>query len=311
MNPRISIIIPAYNAEKFLTQAIESVLCQTFSDWELIIVNDGSSDKTAEIMQTYSSQDCRIQSVSQTNQGVSKARNTGLALTKETPYVIFLDADDTWEPDALNILYSTFQSNPEHVGVYGSARYIDAEGARIRPGELEKACRNRKRYVNRRFVPIGPDEPTSFCTLLYGNCIHTPGVALLSREAIRRIGKFDGTVTHHEDLDYFIRMSRLGTFKFIDQVLLNYRRHGNNLSSQFDLMASTYKKVTKALCDSCDNNREQREAALGSYPLIQNIQLIGKLEYFVSCMRSREWVSGALQLKYAMGHFARSVRGRP
>lgn len=103
--PKISAIVPVYNASKYLSRCIESVLCQSFCDFELILINDGSTDQSEKIIMGYAQKDSRIIYKKQKNMGVSNARNTGIYLSKSS-FITFLDSDDCLLPEALNVLYS-------------------------------------------------------------------------------------------------------------------------------------------------------------------------------------------------------------
>lgn len=106
--PEISVIIPVFNVDKFLPRCLDSLLAQTFSDFELICINDGSTDACQDILEDYARRDSRIRVVSQANQGVSEARNYGLKLAS-APYITFVDADDCAHPQMLSCLYSTLR----------------------------------------------------------------------------------------------------------------------------------------------------------------------------------------------------------
>lgn len=97
---KVSVIIPVYNVEKYLESCLESIKSQTFTDYELILINDGSTDESVAIMRRYAKTDARIRIISQSNRGVSAARNLGLSVA-EGEYVLFVDSDDTILPDAL------------------------------------------------------------------------------------------------------------------------------------------------------------------------------------------------------------------
>lgn len=118
MNDLISVIMPAYNVEKYIAKSIESVLSQTYENLELIIINDGSSDGTENIILHYKKMDSRIQYIKQENQGVSVARNNGIDIANGI-YISFLDADDLWDNKALEKLYALMKSNSENKFVYG------------------------------------------------------------------------------------------------------------------------------------------------------------------------------------------------
>src|SRR5579872_4898002 len=134
----ISIVVPAYNAEKYLRQTIDSVLAQSLTLWELLIVDDGSKDGTAAMVGEYIRKDTRIRMVRQANAGLAAARNRGFMETDPaSAYITFLDADDVWEPDALETLVKTLEAHPQTPVAHGVARYIDGSGQPCRPGEAE------------------------------------------------------------------------------------------------------------------------------------------------------------------------------
>ena len=147
----VSIIIPAYNAERYLAYTIESVLAQTLDSWELVIVNDGSDDTTAAIAGSHAIRDGRIRVVEQPNKGVAGARNRGFAEASTlSQYVAFLEDDDIWAQDALEALLSMLEAHPQLVAANGLSRVVDAQGQPIEPGELELWGRRRRGVVGRR-----------------------------------------------------------------------------------------------------------------------------------------------------------------
>ena len=118
MNELISVIMPAYNVEEYIEKSIDSVLQQTYTNWELIIINDGSMDNTKKIVENYLHIDMRIIYLEQENKGVSVARNKGIDSAKGK-YIAFLDADDLWTKDALEKLYDLMKSDSDNKFVYG------------------------------------------------------------------------------------------------------------------------------------------------------------------------------------------------
>ncbi len=115
MCPDVSVIIPCYNHAHYLSYALESVLAQTYNDWEAIVVDDGSTDNTAEVTAQFN--DPRIRYIYQNNQGLSSARNTGIYASLAGA-IALLDADDVWEADYLEKMLPTLESNPEAAAVY-------------------------------------------------------------------------------------------------------------------------------------------------------------------------------------------------
>ena len=115
---RVSIVVPMYNTEQYLASTVESVLGQTFEDWELVLFDDGSQDRTLEIARDFERRDRRIRVVEGVNGGTAAARNRGFAATSTvSEFVIFLDNDDTWEPDALRLLIEALEAHPEYPAV--------------------------------------------------------------------------------------------------------------------------------------------------------------------------------------------------
>ena len=119
-SPKVSVLMPAYNVEKYIGEAIDSVLNQTFTDFEFIIVNDGSTDNTAKIIKQYAKKDKRIRFIdNHSNLGISRTRNNLLSLSN-TEYIAYLDSDDRMKPNRLAIQYRYMESHPD-VGVLGTA----------------------------------------------------------------------------------------------------------------------------------------------------------------------------------------------
>lgn len=123
--PHITVLMPAYNAERYICEAISSVLRQTFTGFELLIINDGSTDRTPEIIKSF--KDPRITLYNQSNSGVAAALNTGLKLAR-APYVARFDADDVCYPERLQVQYDFMQANPGYSIIGSAADYIDADG---------------------------------------------------------------------------------------------------------------------------------------------------------------------------------------
>ncbi len=125
----VSVIMPAYNAERFIAKAVDSVIAQTFKDWELIIIDDCSSDNTSEIAGSYSSADPRIKVLrNERNQGVSKSRTAGIE-SASAPWVAFLDSDDLWREDKLEKQFALLQRYPEAQILFTASAFIAADGA--------------------------------------------------------------------------------------------------------------------------------------------------------------------------------------
>ena len=125
--PIVSVIIPAYNAERFIPQAIQSVLEQTYQSYEIIVVDDGSTDKTKDILKEFEDKVCCIY---QENQGPSAARNAGIKISQGR-YICFLDADDIWTPDKLEVQVEFLECHPDISLVFSDHQDFDAGGGSV------------------------------------------------------------------------------------------------------------------------------------------------------------------------------------
>ncbi len=294
ITPTVSIVVPMFNGERFLSQTVNSILAQSFRDWELVLIDDGSKDGSADIATNYASNDERIRFVTQPNGGVANARNSGLKTTNsESEFVIFLDQDDTWEPDALADLISAIQSTPSAVAAFGIAQYVDDNGERIREGELEGALRDRLVFEKGKVRNLRIDEPSIFASLVICNQMVTPGLILMKREPLMKVGDFDQTVAPADDYDLYARMSRHGCIVFLDKLVLNYRLHSANASWSSNIRYATG-LVRKKLASSSENSSEQKILANKAYRAWHLYQIVNKPKYAWRCIKQG-------QLKIAMG----------
>lgn len=206
--PTVSVITAAYNRPKYLSEAIESVLAQTCGDWELIIVNDGSTNETPAVIERYAAHDARIRVISQPNQGLAKARNNGIAAARGR-YVAFLDDDDVWRPKKLAKQVAWCDANPQAGLCFSQAVLTDAALNPLR---------------------VFPDSwPSTFEELATRNRIPLPTV-MVRRECLECVGGFDETLRRSTDYDLWLRITRRYAFGCLPEPLALYRRHGQNMS---------------------------------------------------------------------------------
>jgi len=211
---RVSIIMPAFNREEYVAEAIDSVIAQTYEDWELIVVDDGSTDATLSIASTYADADpARIRILSQPNRGVVAARNAGIGISRGT-FVAFLDSDDTWEPGKLASQIAVYEADPNAAFVYTGFTTIEADGSRLRE------------------VLPDPRFQGDISELLWLVDNEILGATLLVRRStLLAVGMFDSRLAGAENLALRLRLAETGPVRFVDESLYNYRRHGTNLSS--------------------------------------------------------------------------------
>jgi glycosyltransferase involved in cell wall biosynthesis len=259
--PQVSVVVPAYNAERFLARTVESVRAQTFSSWELIVVDDGSSDATSAIARQSAAGDERITLHQQTNAGVAAARNAGLSVASANACAImFLDADDVLDPAAVEILYTLLGAHPTAVGVHGQARFIASDGLSIRQGEAEAWGRDRHALVDGRIVDWPVHLPTTLGVFVLGNRVITPGCVLLRRQPVQSVGGFDQDpgATAAEDYGLWLRLACLGDFLFVDQTIVSYRIHDRNASNNLTRMDAARWHIQRKLANSPEITGEQR-----------------------------------------------------
>jgi glycosyltransferase involved in cell wall biosynthesis len=205
--PAVSVIIPTYNRADLLTSTLRSVAEQTFTDYEIIVVDDGSNDGTREYISTCS---LPIQYHWQQNQGVSEARNHALRVT-HSPFVAFLDSDDLWKPRFLERTVGRLHECPDEALVYSDFVSTDAVGRVLRGHRKTPACG----WVTNR--------------LFASTFIHTSAVVARA-DIIRDAGGFDGRLTHNEDYDLWLRLSVRHRFGLIPEPLCMRRCHRDSLS---------------------------------------------------------------------------------
>ncbi len=210
MTPTVSVIIPAYNQARYLPLAVRSVLAQTWSDWEIVLVNDGSTDDTAAAAAQFS--DPRIRYIYQSNLGLSAARNTGVRAASGR-YLAFLDSDDEWEPEFLATCVRTLETNPKLAGVYTRNIFIDQNG-QVLPnigGEVVPAEQFRSRSLEGGYFP--------------------PNSVLVSAAVVHEMGLFDVQLTSEEDWDLWLRISERYVMQAIAQPLARYRSYTGSMST--------------------------------------------------------------------------------
>lgn len=250
----IDIVIPAYNAEDFLDHTIESVRRQTIEDWRLIVVDDGSGDGTVDIARAHADRDARIDIVGQSNGGVARARNAGLAKA-EGDFVMLLDHDDMLRPNALELLRAVLSDAPEAVGAHGLARKVDAGHSLPSPSLQEGSYRiqnfDRRKLVDGKVTVASRKEPTTAAMVVFDNLIPTPGVALLRRSTIDALGAagevFDPAAAPLDDWDFWLRVTRLGNLAFVDETVLDWRRHEAAGSQNVAAMSAAEMRIRERL----------------------------------------------------------------
>lgn len=221
--PRVSVIIPTYNSARFITATLDSVLGQSFRDFEIIVVDDGSTDNTREVVRPYLNS---IDYIYQQNSERSVARNNALSRARGE-YIAFLDSDDLWTPEKLARQVAVLDDHPQVSLVFTQARYVDEGGKPV-----SFAGQTIDGQPGKELVIVDYSIP-----LLSSNVIAGGGSAAMTRRRLlEEVGNFDLDLVQSEDWDMWVRLARLGPFAYIPEPLTSYRVYGwkKLLSRQMD-----------------------------------------------------------------------------
>lgn len=209
--PRVSVIIPTFNRAQFISRAIQSVLKQTFRDFELIIIDDGSTDNTREIIEL---NNYRIRYYFQENKGVSSARNLGIQVANGE-YIAFLDSDDSWRKFKLTLQMAFLEQNPDYKICHTNEIWY-RNGKHL---NQKKKHRKFSGWILEQLLPL---------------CIVSPSSVVIHREVFDKIGLFDETLPVCEDYDLWLRIGVLFPILFLDKpLIIKYGGHADQLSQKY------------------------------------------------------------------------------
>lgn len=257
--PLVSVVMPVYNVEAYVAEAIGSVLAQTFTDFELVVVDDGGTDGSMEIVRGFD--DPRLRIVSQVNRGLAGARNSGI-LCARGQYVAFLDSDDRWLPEKLALHVIHLDNNPD-VGVsFSPSRFIDCDGRPMRLAQTPKLD--------------GITAQDIFCRNPVGN----GSAPVIRREALDTVAfphpidrgrtcYFDETLRQSEDIEMWLRLAVAGGVRFagIAPALTEYRVGGGGLSSQVVRQYQTWEDVVARLSTYAESFASRHVGRARAYQL--------------------------------------------
>jgi glycosyltransferase involved in cell wall biosynthesis len=309
--PRVGVVVPAYNAERFLGATMRSIASQTFTDWRCVVVNDGSTDRTGDIALTFAATDPRFTVVSQANVGLPRARNRGFEeLHPATEFVSFMDADDMWRPAALEVLVEAAESTMGAVGAHALGDFVDENGVSMLPGAFVELGRGRKGCRGGWPRKWSVECPTTFENVIVQSILFPPGLAILKVDAFREAGLFDPEHADAEDWDMFIRITRLGDLAFVNRVLLDYRRHGSNMGAGSE-RATGVAKAFRAAYFSPSNTEEHRRLLRDAWRARQVLDARARARRAKRAIRRREPRTFATEFARLPLITARYVRGEP
>ncbi len=260
----VSVVIPTYKHRDWILDTLASVYRQTFTDFEVIIVNDGSTDDTAQVVKQIVAER-GIRYFEQTNAGQSRARNFGISQANGE-FVALLDDDDLWPVEKLEWQVATLRSCPEAVMAYGGVQLISDVRTEINSDEM---------YTAQGKPPSGQIREA----LLRQNRIWSPGQTLIRATALAKTGGLDEAIWGVDDWDLYLRLSELGSIEYRDKLGLRYRKHAGNASQNALRMCSNYRKVVRKHMGRVpwsfrDIRKEQRAFVSNCYslPLLDQAQ---------------------------------------
>jgi glycosyltransferase involved in cell wall biosynthesis len=233
----VSIIIPCYNYGRFLGEAIESCLKQTYSNIEIIVVDDGSNDLTPQVVGQYKN----VTYLRQNNLGASIARNNGLSKSRGD-FIVFLDADDRLLPSAIEIGLNSLKAHPESVFTFGKCKFISENGSDIPTPPLPNEVN--KQYLGLLFAPY----------------IWTTALVLFRRLIFDKVGGFDPSFITAQDYELYLRIARKFPIHHHDNTIAEYRQHGKNNSRDPIRMINSITNILNKEWEYIRGNAEYEKA---------------------------------------------------
>lgn len=233
MNELVSIVIPCYNAEKYIVETIKSVINQTYSNWELIIVNDGSTDSSLNIIKEFAANDNRISFIDKSNSGVSDSRNKGLEKAKGN-YIAFLDADDSWNPVYLAKQITNLHVTPCTIS-YTACQLVNKNGEKL----------------NQQIRGENYPQLNDFL-IQKANYNTNPSGIVYKKKCFENVSGFDINLSNNADQAILIQLLAKGnSIGYVDELLWDYRIHDNNMSKNINVL----EKDTLYLFNKCANKK--------------------------------------------------------
>ncbi|EIM77273.1 family 2 glycosyl transferase [Nitritalea halalkaliphila LW7] len=225
MQPAITVYITCYNYAAFVSQAIQSVLNQTFQDFELLVIDDGSTDGSRTVIEHYREHP-KVNIIYQQNKGLNATNNVAISLAKGK-YIVRLDADDYFEPEALGIMYAIMESDEKLGLVFPDYFYVDAAGNRIGS--------HRRHFFD--------DEVTLYDQPAHGAC------TLVRLDYLRRLGGYDEAFSCQDGFELWIKFITFHKVTNINRPLFSYRQHSGSLSSDSDKILKTRRQIKRGFVE--------------------------------------------------------------
>jgi glycosyltransferase involved in cell wall biosynthesis len=232
--PKVSVIIPCYNGEKFIGDAIKSVLTQTYKDWELVIVDDGSTDNSCEVVESYLNND-KVRLVKNTyNKGIAKTMNKGIAVSTGD-FIAFLDQDDIWHPRKLELQLQKFVNERDNLGLVGCGMVF------IKNDKYRGIFRiNDKKSL----------DQTRILTKIFLTNTNSASIMMLKRDCLKEVGLFDESLIAWGDFEMFFRVAKFYKIGYVNRLLVKKRVHSESANVKLRKeIRNEAKKIFPLICD--------------------------------------------------------------
>jgi glycosyltransferase involved in cell wall biosynthesis len=286
--PAISVVMSAFNAEKYLDEAIQSVLAQTFTNFELILINDGSTDGSLKILEHYAQKDARCIVLSWENRGIVASGNHGVHLAK-ADIICRMDADDICMPQRFEKQFNYLNAHPDCAAVGSNALLIDPEGMPI---------------VTWTYLSTHEEIDNLNLTGSVGSCICHPSVAI-RKSSLLAVGAYRAEFEYAEDYDLFLRLAEVGKLANLPEMLLKYRQHSASAGHAKRKLQLTM--TQKALEDALQRRGLPLKHALNSESISNHITPSAQATHL-------KWAWWALSEKYystAIKHGFKALKLNP
>ena len=229
MTVSISVIMPVYNSERYLSIAIESILTQTFQDFDFIIVNDGSTDSSLEIIQRFQTEDSRIRILDLPHQGITKSLNSAIGMA-QGKYIARMDADDISMPTRFEKQYQYMEAHPEIAVCGAGALIIDEDGDVIRKDRVVCTHENiEKRHLS-------------------GKCSLKHSSVIIRADILRKVNGYNEELPYAQDFDLWFRIGEIGKLENLPNALIKFRRNSKSVS--YLKKREQWESICKAIDDA-------------------------------------------------------------
>jgi glycosyltransferase involved in cell wall biosynthesis len=284
--PTVSVIMAVYNAERYLAEAVDSILAQTFRDFEFVVIDDGSTDASGAMLRDYAANDKRVRLIRRANKGQTPSLNEGIELA-ETDLIARMDADDVCLPQRLEKQVAFMQQHPQVVLLGGAYALIDAAG--------------------RLLCMIDPprDNATLQDHALSGRTPICHPLAMMRREAVRKVGGYDPQFQVAQDLDLWLKLGEVGELACVPELLVKYRQHEQSLSETKQQLQQAEMRLA---CERAYLRRNVRRQFLGDANWRPTSDRTSRHRF---ALRYGWWAFNSAQRRTALVYGMKAIRALP